>query len=65
MQRFFIECTINGAFLCPVWAYVDEGIYLVHQKLFLETFYREMIRRLIFLTVFYISHKTCIKSFLI
>jgi len=21
----------NGALLCPVWAYVDEWIYLVHQ----------------------------------
>ena len=31
VQQFIIECTINGALLHPVWAYVDKGIYLVRQ----------------------------------
>ena len=37
---------------------------LVH-KLFLEIFYEKMIKQLILLTFFYISHKSDVKTFLI
>ena len=31
VQRFLIKCMFNGTLLHPMWAYVDEWIYLVHQ----------------------------------
>ena len=34
-------------------------------ELFLKTFYEKMIKQLIFLTIFYIFHKSCVKIFLI
>ena len=32
-------------------------------ELFLETFYGKKIMQLIFLTAFYISHESCVKTF--
>ena len=46
------------------WEKLTEAIKTLVKKIFLKTFYGEMIKQLIFLTAFYIFHESGFKIFL-
>ena len=52
---------------CHVWLMemLKNALTALVYKLFLEIFYKKMIKQLILLTILYISHKSNVKTFLI